>query len=299
MLFASKRHLLSLAFYPLIATCVSAFLPSVPSFVLPSITNQIKPTHMVLRSRSYDYSKWDDLDDNDDGEVFQSDDGTSAKHVSADMKYALPNIKRQSENYDAILNMGGPDLSFDVWLQPPGDSVAWFVGRIASVSDVSAERAIDRQFPLIERHAWMIRPVDLHPSRGPFLVYFAPGGTEERVGGGDASIPLVRVEEEALTVGKGTVRTVEVGFRGAAYDDADGADAYRVELVVAEDLDIEKTNVENAAGEFNIDYEEFDFAPPATKEEDAEMQQLADKLRTKDPDKLFDDDDWKDFVDRA
>ena len=36
-----------------------------------------------------------------------------------------------------------------------------------------------------------------------------------------------------------------------------------------------------------------------TKEEDAEMQELADKLRTKDPDKLFDDDDWKDFVDRA
>ena len=29
------------------------------------------------------------------------------------------------------------------------------------------------------------------------------------------------------------------------------------------------------------------------------MQELADKLRTKDPDKLFDDDDWKDFVDRA
>ena len=209
-----------------------------------------------------DYSKWDNLIDEDDDE-----DGFDESRVPADMKYILPNIKRQSDTFEALSTMDDANLIADVWLQSPSSSVAWYVGSVARISDVSAERAIDRQYPLIERHAWAVQPVELHPARGPFVVYVAPGNSREAVVGGmDASVRLSRVEEEAVRRGRGgaNIRAIEVGFRGAGYDSAD-EDAYRVDMTTWE----EKDEAEADASSAMLDDEIKDFAIPATAEDDA------------------------------
>ena len=287
----------------LISLLIVAFIILFPYEALTfSPTHQLRPirskrsggvtaaTAKATRTRIHlsDHSKWDSLVDEDD-----DDDGyeTSDVQVPADMKYALPNIKRQSDTFDALRGMGDAELISDVWLQSPADSTAWFVGRVARVSDISVERAIDRQYPLIERHSWTLRPVDLHPRRGPFLVFHAPGDTEELVAAGDSSVRLIRVEEDSIRDDNAApVKTVEVGFKGAAYDDAN-EDSFRTDLNlwarVEEDDD-------------DIEHELNGFAIPATPEEDAEMQApMADKLQAKDIDKFFDDYDWKKSVDKS
>ena len=240
-----------------------------------------------------DYSKWDNLIDEDDDE-----DGFDESRVPADMKYILPNIKRQSDTFEALSTMDDANLIADVWLQSPSSSVAWYVGSVARISDVSAERAIDRQYPLIERHAWALQPVELHPARGPFVVYVAPGNSREAVvGGRDASVRLSRVEEEAVRRGGGgaKIRAIEVGFRGAGYDSADEG-AYRVDMTTwEEDYDEEEVGASSAM----LDDEIKDFAIPATAEDDAAMQAKADKLLEKDIDKFFDDEDFTSFMDSA
>lgn len=237
-----------------------------------------------------DYSKWDNLVDEDEGA-----DGLDESKVSADMKYVLPNIKRQSDTFEALSTMDDANLIADVWLQSPSSSVAWYVGSVARISDVSAERAIDRQYPLIERHAWAVQPVELHPARGPFVVYVAPGNSREAVvGGRDASIRLSRVEEEAVRRGRSgaNIRAIEVGFRGAGYDSAD-EDAYRVDMTTWED------EAEADASSAMLDDEIKDFAIPATAEDDADMQAKVDRLLEKDIDKFFDDEDFTSFMDSA
>ena len=191
-----------------------------------------------------DYSKWDNLIDEDDNDDL-SDVESSGRQLYADMKYVLPNIQRQAKTFDAIDGMGDLALLSDVWLQAPGSDSAWFVGRVARVSDVSIERAIDRQFQMIERHAWTIRPVDLHPSRGPFFVYYSPGKKEELVLAKDENVSLVRVDEKAVRAsGSGeTVKTIEVGFRGASYDSAQ-PDAYRVQLSSWESEEVDEMEIE-------------------------------------------------------
>eukprot|EP00563_Minutocellus_polymorphus_P020506 CAMPEP_0197715552 /NCGR_PEP_ID=MMETSP1434-20131217/694_1 /TAXON_ID=265543 /ORGANISM="Minutocellus polymorphus, Strain CCMP3303" /LENGTH=328 /DNA_ID=CAMNT_0043299691 /DNA_START=99 /DNA_END=1085 /DNA_ORIENTATION=- len=246
---------------------------------------------------SDDSSKWDNLIDEDDEDEFdderQRSKGQQSKaKMPADMKYVMPNIKRQSDTFEALSSMDDPSLISDVWLQSPADDEAWFVGRVGRVSDVSPEQAIDRQYPLIERHAWALRPIELHPQRGPFLLYVAPGNSEEAVKiGRDPSIRLTRVEEEAVRQGGGSVsiRAIEVGFRGAGYDAAD-ADAYRVDMTTWEEEE-----AENAM----IDDELKDFAIPATAEEDAAMQAKVDKLMEKDVANFFDDEDFTSFIDSA
>jgi len=231
-----------------------------------------------------------DEDEDEDGFIDES-------RVPADMKYTLPNIKRQSDTFEALSTMDDANLIADVWLQSPSSSVAWYVGSVARISDVSAERAIDRQYPLIERHAWALQPVELHPARGPFAVYVAPGNSREAVvGGRDASIRLSRVEEEAVRRdgGGANIRAIGVGFRGAGYDSAD-EDAYRVDMTTWEEEDEAEADASSAM----LDDEIKDFAIPATAEDDADMQAKADKLLEKDIDKFFDDEDFSSFMDSA
>ena len=237
-------------------------------------------------------SKWDNLVDEDDDDEIE--EGSS--RVPADMRYVLPNIKRQADTFEALCGMGDPSLISDVWLQSPADDEAFFVGRVARVSDVSPEKAIDRQYPLIERHGWALRPMDLHPQRGPFIVYYAPGNSVDEVKlGQDPSIRLTRIEEEAVRQGGGSasVRTIEVGFQGAGYDATDEK-AFRVDMTswqeeVGDDTDL------------LIDEELKDFAIPATAEEDAAMQRKVDKLleSSQDIEKFFDDPAFGDFMDSA
>ena len=238
-------------------------------------------------------SKWDNLvdEDEDDDEI---DEGGS--RVPSDMRYVLPNIKRQADTFEALCGMGDASLISDVWLQSPADDEAFFVGRVARVSDVSPEKAIDRQYPLIERHGWALRPIDLHPQRGPFIVYYAPGDSVDEVKlGQDPSIRLTRIEEEAVRQGGGSasVRTIEVGFQGAGYDATD-EETFRVDMTswqeeVGDDTDL------------LIDEELKDFAIPATAEEDAAMQRKVDKLleSSQDIEKFFDDPAFGDFMDSA
>lgn len=237
------------------------------------------------------YSKWDNLVDEDE---YEDDEGNS--RVPADMKYVLPNIKRQADTFEALYGMADESLISDVWLQSPADDEAFFVGRVARVSDVSPERAIDRQYPLIERHGWALRPIDLHPQRGPFVVYYAPGNSVDEVKlGQDPSIRLTRIEEDAVLQGGGSasIRTIEVGFQGAGYDATD-EEAYRVDMTSWQEEGGDGTNV-------LIDEELKDFAIPATTEEDAAMQEKVDKLleSSKDIEKFFDDPAFTEFMDSA
>lgn len=246
------------------------------------------PAHICHLSSS----KWDNLIDEDDDDDI--DEGGS--RVPADMKYVLPNIKRQADTFEALSGMDDANLISDVWLQSPADDEAFFVGKVARVSDVSPERAIDRQYPLIERHGWALRPIELHPQRGPFIVYYAPGNSVDDVKlGQDPSIRLTRIEEEAVRQGGGSasVRTIEVGFQGAGYDATD-AEAYRVDMTswqedIGDDADV------------LIDEELKDFAIPATAEDDAAMQRKVDKLleSSQDIEKFFDDPAFSEFMDSA
>ena len=272
-------------------TAVDAFSPLRQHITHTRITRTCTSTGRVSLNLS-DYSKWDNLVDEDDDE-----DGFDESRVPADMKYILPNIKRQSDTFEALSTMDDANLIADVWLQSPSSSVAWYVGSVARISDVSAEHAIDRQYPLIERHAWALQPVELHPARGPFVVYVAPGNSREAVvGGRDASIRLSRVEEEAVRRdgGGANIRAIGVGFRGAGYDSAD-EDAYRVDMTTWEEEDEAEADASSAM----LDDEIKDFAIPATAEDDADMQAKADKLLEKDIDKFFDDEDFSSFMDSA
>ena len=91
-------------------------------------------------------------------------------------------------------------------------------------------RAINRQYPLIERHAWALRPTDLHPRRGPFEVWYTDGNLELEVVERSPEVRFERVEQEDIAGGLGEVRSNEVGFRGVSYDEDEKENAIYARL---------------------------------------------------------------------
>jgi len=152
------------------------------------------------------------------------------------MKYNPPNLKRQERTFDALSSIGDSNLIAGVWLQSPADDSAYFVGCISRISDVTIAHAIERQYPLIERYAWSLRPKELHPSRGPFIVYYTNDNHDDKDATDDASNDnnnnngLTQVMEEDVQ-GAITIDRVCVGFKGAMYNDAEcEANGFRVEM---------------------------------------------------------------------
>eukprot|EP00565_Helicotheca_tamesis_P003027 CAMPEP_0185739338 /NCGR_PEP_ID=MMETSP1171-20130828/35189_1 /TAXON_ID=374046 /ORGANISM="Helicotheca tamensis, Strain CCMP826" /LENGTH=225 /DNA_ID=CAMNT_0028410863 /DNA_START=157 /DNA_END=833 /DNA_ORIENTATION=+ len=157
-------------------------------------------------------SKWDDLGDEDEFE-------NEGPPIPRDMKYIERNVLRQSQNFVAIREATGPELTNDVYVRDPCTSIFWFVGKVARVSDVSAEQAVARQWPLIEQHARRLRPIELYPKKGTdaLQIWTAPGDSELDVAYNRPHVQLKKMKPDSETPGSKEVRAIEIGFQGEVY----------------------------------------------------------------------------------
>eukprot|EP00804_Cyclotella_cryptica_P017959 CCRYP_008262-RB/>CCRYP_008262-RB protein AED:0.22 eAED:0.22 QI:0/0.66/0.5/1/0.33/0/4/1398/245 len=195
----------SFIIYHLISfTCL---ISSVRSFTNPShvVANKSATANRIFLASA---SKWDSLIDDDDDEV------------PRDMKYNMFNIDRQRKNFESIRSIAGKDLTNDVYARDPDSDTFWFIGKVARVSDVPLEKAIGRQWPLIEEHAARLRPAELYPKWGSIELWVAPGDSEVDVAYCRPEIQYVRMfrgsDEESSSV-----RNVEVGFQGELYENGE------------------------------------------------------------------------------
>eukprot|EP00934_Nitzschia_sp_Nitz4_P002953 Nitzschia sp. Nitz4//scaffold1_size375055//218831//219664//NITZ4_000289-RA/size375055-processed-gene-0.370-mRNA-1//1//CDS//3329541084//2943//frame0 len=165
-------------------------------------------------------TKWDLVeDDDDDDDVEKVKDTMDYTPTPPDMRYNPGNCKRSSENYMAIREVGGVDLVNDVYVREPGSEVCWYIGKVARVSGVSLEDCIARQWPIIERHAANLRPMDLFPCRGIMEILTADGDSEMEVA---YNRPNIVFQNHVKRVFGNPdfpshVKPSEVGFRGETY----------------------------------------------------------------------------------
>ena len=155
-------------------------------------------------TRLFSSSKWDNLIDEDD----------EGPPIPPDMKYVERNVMRQHENFVAIREAGGKEMTNDIYVREPGSGIYWFAGKVARVSDVSLEDAVARQWPLIEQHAANLRPIELYPHRGRLEIWTAPGDSELEVAYNRPSVIFQKMNRQ----GSGTkIKNVLVGFQGEVY----------------------------------------------------------------------------------
>jgi hypothetical protein len=188
-----------------------------PNHYLPKATScstqQFSTTVLHARPKN----KWDFLDDDDDDEEDGAQD--QSKNVPPDMMYTETNIRRQASTYDQLEQIGGKDVINDVYVRATGEKEWWLVGKVARVSDVSPEQAIERQWPLIERHVWALR-IPIRPTSDrstPFECWYAPGDSEYDAARNDPKIKFTKVSGLLLYNGE-DVKASLCGFVGKAYD---------------------------------------------------------------------------------
>jgi hypothetical protein len=200
---------------PLVLLLLTSILASAISFQLscmPSKDMNVRNDRLSLHV-SASRSKWDELIDEDEDDAMQFNGGPP---VPRDMKYTLINIKRQRENYDSIRMVSGIELINDVYCRDAETSVFWFVGKVARVSDVTIEKAIARQWGLIEEHSARLRPVELYPKWGSLELWIAPGDSELDVAYSKPEIVFVQMFRDVENTDK--VRNAEIGFAGELYE---------------------------------------------------------------------------------
>ncbi|KAL7469443.1 hypothetical protein ACHAXS_009691 [Conticribra weissflogii] len=194
-------------------------LPFARTFALityPLTTNDVLGHRKLLSSKGFLFakSKWDSVIDEDDELEFKG-----GPPVPRDMKYSLFNIKRLRDNFDSIRAVGGKDLTNDVYARDPDTDTFWFIGKVARVSDVPIEKAIARQWSMLEEHAARLRPQELFPKWGSLQLWLSPGDSELDVAYNRPNIKFVQMFRD---VGEGDivaeVRNVEVGFQGEVYE---------------------------------------------------------------------------------
>jgi len=190
-------------------------------------------------------SKWDDLvdedDDEDDYETPSSPTANSARENTIDtwrdMTYNEVNIRRQANTYDQLEAIGGEDAINDVYARAPGGREWWLVGKIARISDVTPEQAIERQWPLIERHIWALR-LPVRPTSAlstPFEVWYAtPGNSELEAARNDPKIEFTRAFNYEIPLNGKEVSNTFVGFVGKVYDERRGEPMFFVERNVVD-----------------------------------------------------------------
>ncbi|KAL7541010.1 hypothetical protein ACHAXR_010559 [Thalassiosira sp. AJA248-18] len=184
-------------------------------------------------------SKWDNLIDEDDD--YDDDDEATTNTFSSsindkvppDMMYTEVNIRRQANIYDQLEAIGGQDAINDVYVRAPGEKEWWFVGKVARISDVSPEQAIERQWPLIERHVWAIR-LPVRPTSNlstPFEVWYAPGDSELDAARNDPKVQFSKVFSlhDDYDEDREEVKASFVGFVGKVYDELMGEPMFFVE----------------------------------------------------------------------
>lgn len=160
-------------------------------------------------------SKWDDLVDEDD------DDEPVNIPATADMKYVPRNVVKQHQNFVALREAAGPEMTFDVYIpEPESDGVFWFAGKVASISDVSVEQAVARQWPLIVMHGANLRPVELYPHRADLEIWIAPGDSELEVAYNRPELLFKKMTPDVE--GAKEIKSSAIGFQGEIYDKGQG-----------------------------------------------------------------------------
>jgi len=183
-----------------------AFVPprSTETFLLKDSTTRFHPTSLK--------GKWDNLIDEDDENI-------QGPEIPRDMRYIEFNIMRQNKNFISIKEAAvGNDLLNDVYVRDPNKGVFWFSGKVARVSDISLERAIARQYDLIEEHASRLRPMELYGKRGSLEIWCAPGESEMDVAYNRPHIKFQKMTRVDSVSDVDTVRNCEIGFQGELYE---------------------------------------------------------------------------------
>mmetsp|Transcript_8486 Transcript_8486/g.12097 ORF Transcript_8486/g.12097 Transcript_8486/m.12097 type:complete len:258 (+) Transcript_8486:57-830(+) len=203
-----------------------------------------------------------------------SSDGdlSEAPQIPKDMRYIEFNIQRQNRNFVAIREVGGVSLTHDLYCRAPENDCFYFVGKIARVSDVSLERAIARQWNLIEEHAARLRPLELYPKLGQLQLWSAPGDSELDVAYNRPTVTFVKASGPSHVDSLDSVKNSEVGFQGELYiDNEEGFRTWR-----NEDGSPKKAEIVESKGEKR--------APT-----DEEMSQISEMMEGKDLNKYFEE----------
>ncbi|CAB9521834.1 expressed unknown protein [Seminavis robusta] len=183
---------------------------SLEAFTLGSSAPAVsRPSTPLFRQSD---SKWDHLDD---------EDGENDLRARPDMKYVPRNVQRQHQNFVAIRDAGGKEMTHDVYVPEPDSDTFWFVGKVARISDVTVEQAVARQWPLIVQHAANLRPIELYPSRARLELWVAPGDSELDVAYNRPDIVFTKMEREGVE-GAQALKSSMIGFQGEVYTEGQG-----------------------------------------------------------------------------
>jgi hypothetical protein len=178
------------------------------------------------------------MDDDENGSNKIDAGGTS---VAPDMKYIPRNVLRQNENFVAIRQVGGTELTNDVYIRQSTtttdkknnnndemdddemeECTFWYVGKIARISDVTPQQAIQRQWNLIETHASQLRPLELYPARGSLEIFLAPGDSELQVAYHRPDVKMTQVDrivnEQDNKALQTQLKSNLMGFQGEIYN---------------------------------------------------------------------------------
>jgi hypothetical protein len=189
------------------------------------------------------------------------------------MRYIEFNIMRQNKHFVAIRGAGGPEVTNDIYVRDPDSSTFFFVGKVARISDVSVEKAIARQYVLIEEHAARLRPLELYSKKGSLEIWVAPGDSELDVAYNRPHIQFLKMNKADEVDGAEEVRNIEVGFQGEIYDsDEEGFRTLRTEDGLPMKDEIKGPQAD-----------EGEKRPPT----DEEMAKINDMLKGQDLNKLF------------
>jgi len=162
-------------------------------------------------------TKWDKI--LDEGEEEDEEEMVAAP---PDMKYVPRNVVRQNKNFQSIRDVGGPEMTNDVYVPEPDsdEGVMWFVGKVARTSDVSVEQAVARQWPLIVQHAANLRPIELYPHRTTLEIWVAPGDSELEVAYNRPDLTFQKMSPDVE--GAEEVKSSMIGFQGEIYEQGQG-----------------------------------------------------------------------------
>ena len=169
------------------------------------------------------------LSDKDWDAILREEENEVEYKGPLDMKYIPRNCMRQNQNFVAIREAAGKDLTNDVYVREPKSDTFWFVGKIARVSDVSVEHAVARQYNLIETHAANLRPIELFPARGSLEIWVAPGDSELEVAYNRPDVIFQKIDHRNIE-GTEQIKNTLVGFQGEMYEQGEqGFRTWRLE----------------------------------------------------------------------
>ena len=223
---------------------------------------------------------WDEIHAQD-----EEDDGSLRSKIPADMKYNQRNCERSNKNFVAIKGAGGPaaDL-YGCATTSDEETVFWFLGKVAHVSDVSLEQCVARQWPLIQQHAVNLRPLDLFPaaSSQSLQLWCAPADSEFDVAYSRPTVQFQKMERDVP--GADAIKANLLGFQGEVYER--GEEGFRAWRLTADG----RPSRPEVMGVQEDDDEGEDASDSlATAPTDEEMERIQQALEGKDINELYEE----------